>query len=184
MLAHRPRPVLAMAIQARPNLSMRRVGSQPEKYSTDPVVGRPWQRRCSRRSVSSQQPRCGPRAHTPSRWKPWLNAWLTTSSAITLACHAPARRNKPSAPPAASYTGCIFQRRRAASRHRNLRCRDDPTRHRSLDRFVPQGIPCETISIKPRLAKDVPTRPICGSASGIPVRRRQWPYDRLDRQRR
>jgi hypothetical protein len=30
-------------------------------------------------------------------WNPRLNAWLTTSSAITMACQALARRSKPSA---------------------------------------------------------------------------------------
>jgi len=39
-------------------------------------------------------------------WKPWLNVWLTTSSAITRACHALARRRRPSSPPAASNTVC------------------------------------------------------------------------------
>ncbi|HKA85662.1 MAG TPA: DUF1801 domain-containing protein [Acidimicrobiales bacterium] len=36
-----------------------------------------------------------------------MNAWRTTSSAITLTCHAAAKLKRPSAPPAASYTVCI-----------------------------------------------------------------------------
>src|SRR6516225_565472 len=37
-------------------------------------------------------------------WKPWLNAWPTTWSAITRRCQAAARRRRPSMPPAASKT--------------------------------------------------------------------------------
>jgi len=40
-------------------------------------------------------------------WKPWLKAWLTTSSAITRRCHASARPSRPSSPPIAWYTLCI-----------------------------------------------------------------------------
>ncbi len=32
-------------------------------------------------------------------WNPWLNAWLTISSAITRECHAPARRSRPAGRP-------------------------------------------------------------------------------------
>ncbi len=39
-----------------------------------------------------------------SGWKPWLKAWLTTSSAMTRSCQARASRRSPSVPPAASNT--------------------------------------------------------------------------------
>jgi len=170
-----------MASQARPNLSM---GSQSalNRRSTRPIGCRAnLAATLLPTLVSSQQPPCGPEGDTPSGWKQWLNAWLTTSSAITLACQcagqgATNRRH----PPAASYTGCIFQRRQRCGR--DIGTSDvatNPTRHRSLDRFVPQENPCETISIKPDWPKNEPTRPICGSASGISMRRRQWPVRSL-----
>jgi len=80
---------------------------------TLPSVGAPaaWRRfrgaKWGAKPTDAAQPQGGAARWLCCGWNPWLNAWLTTSSAITRACHASARRSRPWLPPAASYTLCM-----------------------------------------------------------------------------
>jgi hypothetical protein len=118
------RPTTTAGWTARPGRPLRPGGigiswsrSSRRSSRAAPVgAGRRWRGR--RRPVldRSRRPLDGP---SPGADRCRGNPWLSTLSGITLACHALARRSRPSAPPAASCTVCMFPGHAAACDRRS-----------------------------------------------------------------
>jgi hypothetical protein len=107
--AARPRPGRHRASPSRNTRSPGGPSPHAGRCRCGSVRPRSGPRRC--RSRGQDRPRASAQ-WAASRWlccgwNPWVYAWLTTSSAITRACHASASRSRPSLPPAASYTLCM-----------------------------------------------------------------------------